>query len=339
MTIQALGYLGVGAADPGEWSDFATNALGLQAVDHGSAGCAFRMDDRSQRLIVDCALPAGERYFGWEVADAAALDALAATLEQAGVAVRREPAARADQRFVRALISFADPAGNRLEAFHGAHVATEPFRPGRAISGFRTGALGMGHVLMAVPRMDVALPFYRDLLGFRISDYIRQPVAACFLHVNPRHHSLALVEAGRSGLHHLMMEFYTLDDVGQNYDVALRAKDRVAVTLGRHSNDLMTSFYQRTPSDFLIECGWGGRDVDDATWKPQEMPTVGSFWGHDGLFRTLGGDAPPAGHMPPPPPAGRRAPLQVLDGNYERLNGVCPWWDAMAAQPGARSGN
>ena len=33
----------------------------------------------------------------------------------------------------------------------------------------------------------------------------------------------------------------------------------------------------------------------------------------------------------PPPPEGRRAPLQVIEGNYERLNGACPWWDAMIA--------
>ena len=330
MTIQALGYLGVGAADPDQWSDFATNAIGLQMVDRGAAGRAFRMDDRRQRLFLDRAVPEGERVFGWEVADAAALDRLAARLEAAGTAVRREPAARADQRFVAGLISFADPAGTRLEAFHGAEIAADPFRPGRSISGFRTGALGMGHVLMAVPRMDDVLPFYRDLLGFRVSDYIRQPVTAYFLHVNPRHHSLALVEAGRHGLHHLMMEFFSLDDVGQGYDIALRDPDRVAVTLGRHPNDLMTSFYQRTPSDFLIECGWGGREVDDATWQPQEMTTVGSFWGHDGLLRTIGDHGPPPGAPPLPV---RRAPLQVMEGNYQRMSGVCPWWDAMASSP------
>ncbi len=341
MTIQALGYLGIGTADPDAWSDFATNGIGLQMVDRGAAGRAFRMDDRRQRLFLDRALPEGTRCFGWEVADAAALDTLAARLEGAGVAVRREPAARADQRFVRGLIGFADPAGNRLEAFHGAEIASDPFRPGRAISGFRTGPLGMGHVLMAVPRIDLALAFYRDLLGFRVSDFIRAPVSAWFLHVNPRHHSLALVEGPRTGLHHLMMEFYTLDDVGQNYDVARAGKDRIAVTLGRHANDLMTSFYQRTPSDFLVECGWGGRDVDDATWQPREMtmPDILSFWGHEGLFASIGDGPPPADAPPPPQPLpGRRAPLQVIDGNYERLSGVCPWWDAMAGHTGARSG-
>jgi hypothetical protein len=43
-------------------------------------------------------LPDGERFFGWEVADSTALDSLAARLEKAGVAVRREIAAVADQR-------------------------------------------------------------------------------------------------------------------------------------------------------------------------------------------------------------------------------------------------
>jgi 2,3-dihydroxybiphenyl 1,2-dioxygenase len=327
MTIQALGYLGIGSAKLEDWSDFAGGVLGMQAVDRGGGMRAFRMDDRKQRLIVDAAMAEGERVFGWEVSDASALDAFAARLEAAGVPVRQEAAARADQRCVGGLISFADPAGNRLEVFHSGQVADTPFRPGRDISGFRTGPLGMGHVLLMVPRIDAALAFYRDLLGFRISDFIRAPVRAYFLHVNPRHHSLALVEGAKSAMHHLLVELYSFDDVGQGYDVALGGQERVAVKLGRHANDLMTSFYTRTPSDILVEYGWGGREVDDATWQPHEMATVGSFWGHQGLFDSLA-DAPPPGAVPPPPAPVRRAPLQVMDGNYQRLRGVCPWWDA-----------
>ena len=332
MEIQALGYLGIGTGKLDDWSDFATGWLGMQAVDRGAGVRAFRMDDRKQRLVVDRALPEGERYFGWEVADAAALDALAARLERAGVAVRREPAALADQRFVRGLISFADPAGNRLEAFHGAQIADEPFRPGRAIAGFRTGPCGMGHALLMVPCIDAALAFYRDLLGFRISDFIRQPITAYFLHVNPRHHSVALVEAPHSGMHHLMVELYSFDDVGQGYDIAVGHRERIAATLGRHPNDLITSFYLRSPSDILIEYGWGGREVDDATWQPQEMTTIGSFWGHDGLFNSLGDDGPPPPPFPLAPPEARRAPLQVIDGNYQRMSGVCPWWDSVGGR-------
>ena len=45
---------------------------------------------------------------------------------------------------------------------------------------------------MAVRDLDAALAFCCDLLGFRVSDYGREPVRAYFLHVNARHHSLAL---------------------------------------------------------------------------------------------------------------------------------------------------
>jgi 2,3-dihydroxybiphenyl 1,2-dioxygenase len=325
MEIQALGYLGIGTDRLEDWTQYATNWLGMQAVNRGAGLRAFRMDDRKQRLVIDRSLPEGQRYFGWEVADAAALDALAARLEGAGVAVTREPSSLADQRCVTGLIAFADPYGNRLEAFHGAQIADEPFRPGRSISGFRTGPLGMGHAVLMVTDVDVALAFYRDLLGFRVSDYIRGSLTGYFLHVNPRHHSLALFQAPFNGMHHLMVELYSFDDVGQGYDIALGEQERIVATLGRHPNDLVTSFYMHTPTDFLVEYGWGGLEVDDATWRPQEMTSVASFWGHHGLFEALGA----------PPPAVTdvmRAPVQVMDGNYHRMAGVCPWWDAVKAR-------
>ena len=40
MTIQALGYVGVGAAAPDDWSDFATGMVGMQVVDRGAGRCA-----------------------------------------------------------------------------------------------------------------------------------------------------------------------------------------------------------------------------------------------------------------------------------------------------------
>ena len=114
MEIQALGYLGIGTTKLDEWTSLATRGLGMEAIDRGAGTKAFRMDDRRQRLVIDSTMPENSRYFGWEVANAEALDALAARLEQAGVAVRREPTTLSDQRFVSGLISFSDPSGNRL---------------------------------------------------------------------------------------------------------------------------------------------------------------------------------------------------------------------------------
>jgi 2,3-dihydroxybiphenyl 1,2-dioxygenase len=333
MPVQALGYAGFGSADLDDWRQFGTGLVGLQAVERSPSLLAFRMDDRKQRIVIDRSLPEGKRFFGWEVADAADLDALAARLEQAGVEVRAEPQTLADARHVAGLISFHDPAGNRLEAFYGAGIDETPFSPGRSISGFRTGPLGLGHAVLTVAKLDDVMPFYVDLLGFRLSDYIEKPFRAYFFHINARHHSLALIETGRDGMHHLMVELFSLDDVGQAYDVALGQQERVSVTLGRHTNDLMTSFYAKTPSSsFMIECGWGGRDIDPPSWTPLEMTAGPSLWGHERVW------LPPADREVAremrmrAAAAGLRAPVQVMEGNYRLMPGTCPWWDGVSGK-------
>jgi 2,3-dihydroxybiphenyl 1,2-dioxygenase len=329
MAVQALGYAGFGSAALDDWRQFGTSLVGLQAVERSASLLAFRMDDRKQRIVIDRSLPEGARFFGWEVADAAALDALAARLEKHQVKVVAEPQTLADRRRVGGLISFHDPAGNRLEAFYGAEIDDTPFSPGRSISGFRTGPLGLGHAVLTVENIDAVMPFYVDLLGFGLSDYMQKPFRAYFFHINARHHSLALIETGKNGMHHLMVELFSLDDVGQSYDVALN-QDRVNVTLGRHTNDLMTSFYAKTPSSFMVECGWGGKEIDPSTWHPFEMQDGPSLWGHERVWLPPA-DREVAREMRMRAAAsGLRAPVQVMDGNYQLMPGTCPWWDGVS---------
>ena len=213
-----------------------------------------------------------------------ALDALAAHLEKCGVKVARGSRALADERRVKDLIVFADPIGNRLEAFHGAEIATDPFKPGRSISGFRTGPLGMGHAVLTAERLEDVVPFYTEILNFRPTDYFLRPFKAYFFHINPRHHSLAFIDTGKNGIHHLMFELCYLDDVGQAYDLALRKPEMIGTTLGRHVNDHVTSFYSWSPSQFLVEYGWGGRTIDTANWTPHERTEGPSLWGHDRMW-------------------------------------------------------
>ncbi len=311
MTIEALGYMVVGSDRLDDWHGFATGLLGMQAVDRGGGVRAFRMDDRSQRLIVSDAAPPAT--IGWEVADAAALDALAARLEAGGTRVARGARALAAERGVTDLVTFADPQGTLLEAFHGAHAANTPFAPGRAISGFRTGPLGMGHAVLHVADARALLPFYRDTLGFGVTDWSETPYPLYFFHVNGRHHSFAMVGSGRSGLHHFMVELGALDDVGQGHDLARMEEGRLAYGLGRHTNDHMTSFYANTPSGFFVEYGWGARTVDPATWKPHETGDGPSLWGHERFhlpeegrarMRALAMDAAARGVRAPDPSPG-----------------------------------
>ena len=56
----------------------------------------------------------------------------------------------------------------------------------------------------------------------------------------------------------MMLELFSFDDVGQGYDLVQNDPDKIAVTLGRHSGDYVTSFYTWNPSGFMVEYGWGG---------------------------------------------------------------------------------
>ncbi|MEW6640357.1 MAG: VOC family protein [Pseudomonadota bacterium] len=326
MEISALGYVGIQSSKLDDWSRMATGLLGMQQVDRGAQVRAFRMDDRKQRLIVDGAGDAGLAVMGWEVSSRADLDRLAGRLDDHGVAVTCGSRALADERHVAELIMFRDPVGNPLEAFCQPALATDPFTPGRPISGFRTGALGMGHVVVNVEDVAPLLPFYRDLLGFQVSDFGLTPYKLYFFHVNGRHHSFAMVGSGRRAMHHFMVEVGSLDDVGQGYDLAQLEDGRIAYTLGRHTNDHMTSFYVHTPSGFFIEYGWGGRVIDPATWQPHETYDGPSLWGHERLYllddmrkrlRDMRLSAAARG-------------VRVPDPRVPPLN--CPWLDAVIAQ-------
>ncbi len=326
MKLQGLGYVGVGTKSVDDWAAFAGKFLGMQATDQSRGTRAFRMDDKKQRLVIQDSDVEGPAFYGWETASATSLDGIAADVERAGVQVARGSRALADERRVKDLIVFTDPAGNRVEIFHGQETTTDPFQPGRSISGFRTGALGMGHAVLTAERIDDMIAFYRDVLGFRPSDYILKPFRAYFFHVNPRHHSLAFIDTGKNGIHHLMVELCYLDDVGQAYDIALGKPEMIGTTLGRHVNDYVTSFYSWSPSKFLVEYGWGGRSVDPANWTPHERTEGPSLWGHDRQWLTAEQRADARAMRMGVAAAGGRIPVQVMEGNHTIAADACPWW-------------
>ncbi len=329
MDILGLGYIGLNAKSLDDWRDYGPNLLGLQLIDRGATRLAFRMDDRTQRLLVAQADGPAAAFYGWEVADAAALDRIAGRLDAAGVAVAHGARGLADERSVTDLLVFHDPMGNRVELFHGPETAATPFRPGRAISGFRTGPLGLGHAVMRVRDHQGALDFYQGLLGFRLSDYATRPFPITFLHTNARQHSLAFVQAPEDSLHHVMIELFSLDDVGQGYDLALQRENLIATTLGRHTNDFITSYYSWTPSGFMMEYGWGGRSIDPTTWQPEELAGGFSLWGHDRLWMPEAGRKLGQKMALEMGEKGVRRPLQVMPGNHEIAAGTCPWFDAV----------
>ncbi len=167
------------------------------------------------------------------------------------------------------------------------------------MSGFKTGSMGLGHILVYARNLDETVHFYRDLLGFRVSDFteVATPggkIRLAFLHCNPRHHSIALIEApgAPKRINHVMFECNSLDDVGSGRDLCLQRGVPIAIDLGRHMNDHIVSFYMANPSQFALEYGWGGRTIDDSTWQVEHYTAADSLWGHPQLRDLVSGVAP-----------------------------------------------
>jgi 2,3-dihydroxybiphenyl 1,2-dioxygenase len=284
--IAALGYVGLAVSDLAAWRRFATAILGLQAVDRDDGAIDLRMDAYATRLRLIPGDADDVVYVGWEVRDDGALEGLMSMLRRRDIDVREGSATEAAARQVAALIRFTDPEGLALEAYYGPLQRTDdPFVSPLGVR-FKTGSQGLGHVVLVARDAKAQERFYRDVLGFKLSDYIHTEVVPgraldlTFMRCNGRHHSLALAALPlKKKLQHLMIEVQSLDDVGRALYRCMDAGQHISLTLGRHSNDDMLSFYPMTPSGFDIEYGFAGLEVDDDRWHVVTH-SVNSAWGH-----------------------------------------------------------
>lgn len=293
MGIRSLGYLRIEATDMAAWREYGLKVLGMvegKGVDPDAL--YLRMDDFPARLVISPGSADRLAATGWEAANAGELAEIRSRLDSASVPYKEgTPEELADRR-VDELISFDDPSGNTQEVFHGVALQHR-----RVVSPyghtFVTGEQGLGHVVLSTKDDEASLRFYRDVLGFRLRDSMRLPPQMVgrpadgppawlrFFGCNPRHHSLAFLPMPTpSGIVHLMVEVENTDDVGLCLDRAIRRKVPMSATLGRHVNDLMLSFYMKTPGGFDVEFGCEGRQVDDDNWIARESTAV-SLWGHD----------------------------------------------------------
>ncbi len=286
--VAQLGYLGISVKDIAAWEQFAIEVLGLQLNGSDPDGTLFlRMDENHHRFALQPGGTDDLAYVGWEAKDEESLQAIASRLESQGVRVTRGTASEARQRRVTSLVKLEDPSGIATEVYHGPLIEFEkPFHSPRAIAGFETGNMGLGHFVIAVDDYEASMRFYREGLGLLLSDYIEYEEGpdeigqVAFFHCNPRHHSVAFLQLEwHQRLLHFMLQLRNLDDVGATYYLCQDKRIPITLSLGRHTNDHMVSFYLESPSGFPIEYGYGARQIDDDTWEVQRHRS-NSTWGH-----------------------------------------------------------
>ena len=294
MEIHSLGYIGVNCTDPSRWAHYGTQVLGMMDVSHQLAdddSVYLKMDDRPWRIVIQSSDTDCYAFSGWEVAGPDDFADAINTLEQHGINFERAGAELTAQRRVQDLVSFTDPDGNRHEVYWGPISDFGQFASPLGIRQFITGEQGFGHVVLPTPGFDGCYEFYKNVMGFAVSDLMKvrftpdpnEPEKRLyFMHCNERHHSLAIFESPMpAGCVHVMVEVDRVDEVGRCLDRIKAHNVKLTGTLGRHANDHMVSFYMATPSGFMLEYGAEGRTVADWSRYSPFQSTVNSFWGHD----------------------------------------------------------
>lgn len=277
--ISELGYLGFEVSDVPAWQALSRDVIGADVGEPEPDGTVrFRVDDREWRYAVHPGPADDLLYAGWECPTSEAFAAAKEAVAQAGLAVHEGGEALATDRRVMAVASF-EVGGLPMELYYGPSNKREvPLRLSRTMDGFKTGLGGLGHIVVQTPEMDQTVALFRDVLGFRVSDYVWD---ITFMRCNLRHHSIAF-EQGKAGdkrLAHFMLETISIDDVGKGWDALEHHNIEYRKTIGKHINDGMVSFYLRTPSGFDLEYGCHGLEPDDASWSVSHYDAP-SVWGH-----------------------------------------------------------
>ncbi|WP_433634961.1 VOC family protein [Nocardia sp. CA-120079] len=275
-TVRSLAYFVIASPHLDEWAEFAKNVVGAEVSRTPNGGVRARFDARSWRWAIEPGPDDRLTALGWELATVDELDRLATI-----IGAERASDEFAVERAATALASVADTAGTVHELVAGSVLDPRPV-PAPYGARFVADELGLGHSVVVSPDFAASLSFATEQLGLRVTDTITRPKGVvAFLHCNPRHHSLALVQGPADAppsLNHVMAQVDSVDAVGAVLERA-EESNTLSRTLGRHTNDRMLSFYCWTPSGFELEFGTGARIIDPSNWVVSDYAAT-STWGH-----------------------------------------------------------
>ncbi|MFJ9061810.1 VOC family protein [Streptomyces sp. NPDC102409] len=145
----------------------------------------------------------------------------------------------------------------------------------------------LGHAVVGTTDFDATTAFFRDGLGFKASDYIKDHGA--FLRCSTDHHNILVLAAPVAFLHHTSWQVDDIDEVGRGATAMLEDHpERHIWGLGRHHAGSNFFWYLKDPAGNFSEY-YSDMDciVDDQLWTPEVLE------GAKGLFNW----------GPPPPPS------------------------------------
>lgn len=274
ITLQDIRYVRLGTSDAEAAARYASAVLGLEAAGRMDGAIYFRSDTRDHTLVFVEGDPR-THVSGFEVADAAALDAAAAEIEAQRLPVRAGTRAECEMRRCAQFIHFTDPSGNGIDLVVQPHESGQPYVPSRP-----AGITGFSHIglrTLDAPRDEA---FWTRVCNARVSDRIGP---APLLRIDAVHHKIALFPSTYPGVQHVNHQVESVDDVMRAYYFLREKNVKIVFGPGRHPTSSAIFLYFEGPDGMVYEYSTGVRSItDEANYRPRQFPFDSSsfcMWG------------------------------------------------------------
>jgi catechol-2,3-dioxygenase len=269
--LKRVAHVAVEVSDLSHMQEFYGDLWGLGLTEEDKGSAFFRAQAPDHHVVgLYEGTPGRLHHVAFEAASRDELHRAAEAVTSVGGTLLYGPGPSSDEPGVGDIVRLADPDGNVIELAVELETVNDPYGD-RFVK-----PQDLNHVVINVSDMERAQKFYTEILGFRVSDWIRDFMT--FLRCNPNHHSLAL-KIGEPGLDHAAFTTKGWDELARGvYYLGEHGVARVWGP-GRHGPGNNLFSYFRDPEGNIVEYTAEVIQVDDASWQPREWSSdKGNLW-------------------------------------------------------------
>ena len=264
-TVTGVRSIELGVRDLHQSAEFYTKVWALEEVSAAGDTMHFRATGGEHHVLTIRERPQASLLgVHFAAADRIAVDQLCAKAKGYGVAVADHPAPLDASAGGGYGFRFETPDGLPMtissDSAQHPDVVVDRSRPTK-----------ISHVVLNSARTDDQVPFFIDVLGFKLSDSTHMME---FLRCSADHHSIAIFRNNGPSLNHVAYELPNIDGLMRGAGRLKRSGFDVEWGVGRHGPGSNVFSYFIEPNGFVAEYTTELDQLDDATHVPQDA----SYW-------------------------------------------------------------
>jgi catechol 2,3-dioxygenase len=255
----------LGVRDLHRSAEFYTKVWALEEVSSDGDSVRFRATGGEHHVLTIRERPQASLLgVHFAAADRAAVDQLCAKAKGYGVALAGDPAPLDAKDGGGYGFRFETPDGLPMSISSDSAQHTD-------IVADRSRPTKISHVVLNSARTDDQVPFFIDVLGFRLSDSTHMME---FLRCSADHHSIAIFRNNGPSLNHVAYELPNIDGLMRGAGRVRRSGFDIEWGVGRHGPGSNVFSYFIEPNGFVAEYTTELDQLDDATHVPQDA----NYW-------------------------------------------------------------